>query len=816
MKKYGIIFLIFISISHVVGAATKTDSIEFDSLSIIGKQFIPNTFFKNRYQGNVFEEYIDNYQEFIIYQTETTGDFSQGNLQTFSILGNSHKWNKFYIDDFRIDDRFFAGNSLYKFDLYETNLSIDLWNSSIEFSSVFDSSNSILSSYNHGGLGGAAPFSENLIHLFHRTARDAMYIDIENKRKIRNSGEFWFHQNIKSKGKLLRQNLHVLSGQKMLVGFNYNGINDYYPENYTSISMNGELPFSFFKFFDSMHYLVGFSNRDYLFTEYNYAKNESSKYKNFNASIYGKKQNDKFKLTSGFNFSFKNIEHQNLEFSRNIIDQDGEGFEPWYPNSTVNELSHSFNFTRNLNSNLNLYAESYNSLIQFLPTQENFSNFLYYQKSDSDYCSLYVYDWTSNSFSSALLENKLGLNFHKQTANKKLEFDLKTDATFDGILLESKSMIRPNWQTEIALNFTPSKKFSISLNAGKKRIEYNYDQIKFLSNDYLNGKVYYWNDANNDKKFQSNEKSDLFTTTGGKHHFLSQNIKQQGVFYFEIPFKFTFGKHQILVENLYKKFFNQWQVYPQQKLDDAGFYVETDESKIFYLNDGEMNYLVDYFDSNFFQNENDNNSFLFNSPFYAGNTAKYQYNGNRFYISASWTSFMIVGFGSLGNGVLHNNLDVLSEQTSNPNLNNKRIGRLDSDRSYIARFMVSYKISRKFNFAFQFKYKDGQSFSVFKTHFYKNNGNNQIAIENYNTKGDNPFTGDFGRRKDAFFNSVIRLTYNGEILKNSFTANLSIYNIYDFETELAEYVFHPENIDERYSLEFNIPRGLIFSLKYEF
>ena len=101
---------------------------------------------------------------------------------------------------------------------------------------------------------------------------------------------------------------------------------------------------------------------------------------------------------------------------------------------------------------------------------------------------------------------------------------MKTDATFDGILLESKSMLRPNWQTELSLNYTPSKRFSISLNSGKKRIEFNFDQVKFLSNDYLNGEIYYWNDANGDKEFQIGEKSDLFTTTGGKHHFISQNL----------------------------------------------------------------------------------------------------------------------------------------------------------------------------------------------------------------------------------------------------------------------------------------------------
>jgi hypothetical protein len=817
MKCYILhLFLLIFTPLFAVGTNVKTDTLDYDTLSLIGKQFIPNTFFKNRFNNNSLEQYLDNYQEFVIYQTETTGDFSQGNLQTFSILGNSHKWNKFYINDFRIDDRFFAGNSLYKFDLYETNILIDLWNSNIEFTNNSNINNSVLTKFNYGGLGGTAPFSANLIHLFHSTGRETMYIDIKNQRKIKNSGEFWFHQNLKFKDKILKQNLYVLYGQKMLVGFNYKGNNDYYPEKYLTINMNGDLPFSLFKILDSMHYLCGISNRDYLFAEYNYSKNEAAKYKNFNASIYGKNQTEKLKLTSGFNFSYKNIEHQNLEFSRNFVDQDGEGFEPWYPNTVLKELSHSLNLTRKFNSNLSFYAETYNSLINVSPKQKNFRNTVYYQLSDTNYRSLYLYEWTSNSFSSTLLENKMGFNYHKESLTKKLKFDLKTDATFDAILLNEKSMFRPNWQTEISLNYSPSKKFSISLNAGKKRVAYNFDQVKFLSNDYLSGNIYYWNDANGDKEFQTNEKSDLFTTTGGKHHFVTQNLKQQGIFYFEIPFKFTFGKHQIFVENLYKKFFNQWQVYPQSEAKNLGFFIQNGENNVFFLNDGEMNYVIEYFDSDFFKNENDNISFLFNSPFYAGNTFKYQYNGNKFFISASWTSYMIVGFGSLGNGVLHNNIDVLSENSSNPNLHNYRIGRLDSDRSFIGRFLFSYKISEKINLSFQFKYKDGQPFAVYNTYFSENGDNTQIAIQNYNTKGDNPFTGDFGRRKDAFFDSVLGLTITGKLFKNNYSTNISIYNIYDFGTELSEYVFSPDLTNDRYTLELNIPRGIMFSFKYSF
>ncbi|MFH2142608.1 MAG: hypothetical protein ABIJ97_09315, partial [Bacteroidota bacterium] len=419
-------------------------------------------------------------------------------------------------------------------------------------------------------------------------------------------------------------------------------------------------------------------------------------------------------------------------------------------------------------------------------------------------------------FLSSLIENTMGMKYLKNSPNNKLSFFCNTAATADGMLIDNKSLFRPNWQMELSLLYSPFKQVSVAINTGKKRVVFNFDHIRFLSDNYMNGNIYYWNDLNTDKVYQEGEKSDFFTTTGGKFHSLTNKIKQPGIFYFEIPVKLHFGKHSFVVHNIYKKFFNQWSAYMDGDSDSNGFYSIYDEEMIYFLNNGIANYTVDYFDSDFMNSTNNNTSWFFDSPFYAGNTFKYQYNGKKFFISASWTRYMIVGFGSFGNGVLHNNIDVLSESSSNPNLENNRIGRLDSDRSLVGRLFLSYKFSDRFSLAFQFKYKDGQSFTSNQTLINSDGHDNQIAVWYIRTKGDNPLTNEKGSRKDAFFNSILRLIYNGKMYKKYFSINLSMYNIFDFGTELAEYIYPPDYSTHRYVLELNIPRGIMASFSYKF
>ena len=177
----------------------------------------------------------------------------------------------------------------------------------------------------------------------------------------------------------------------------------------------------------------------------------------------------------------------------------------------------------------------------------------------------------------------------------------------------------------------------------------------------------------------------------------------------------------------------------------------------------------------------------------------------------------MTGISSLGDGPLHNNIGGYSETTANPNNEFKILGRLDQDRAYIARMLFSYDVSDRLSFAVSGKFKDGQPFTNFDTKIYTDeSGNNQITIWNKRTKGINPFDGDFGSRKDAFFNFDLRAKYQLDINKLKMEFQAVIYNFYDFGTELHEYTFDPTNIKSRYALELNIPRGLMFTTKVYF
>jgi hypothetical protein len=206
-----------------------------------------------------------------------------------------------------------------------------------------------------------------------------------------------------------------------------------------------------------------------------------------------------------------------------------------------------------------------------------------------------------------------------------------------------------------------------------------------------------------------------------------------------------------------------------------------------------------------------------NTPFSQGWTIKYQLAHERFFFTASWTAYMAVGFSALGNGPLHNDVGVLSESFANPNTAKYAVGRLDNDRAYIARLFLSYKLNKKLSVAFQGYYKDGQPLANFDSYFYSDENGTQLALQNYRTKAQNPMNLMSGSRKDSFFNTELRVVFQNKLLNGLLEANLTIYNIYDFGTELAEYTFSPSgNSANRYSLELNIPRGAMITLMYKF
>lgn len=776
-----------------------------DSTSQFYNNITSKEFISKFYSYNNIEQFLDNYSEHITYQIETAGDISISDNQIFSIAGNSFQWNKYYIDNFRTNDLFFSGNNLYRPNFLNYSIEIDKNNGALLYNSELYENKRVGFSLNHSGLGGPAIFTDDLIHLFHRTAREALYIPIDEQRRVLFAGNIFTNYQIPFGDKMYNQYFSIDYGKRIMPDFDYKGIKEFYPENYTNIQATGELPL-ILKSFDSNNYLFSFNNRSNLFSEQYYGKNETAKLSNFNFSIYGK---NRF-LTSGLNLSFKKIAHNEPNFYRNIIDQDGEAFEPWYSDALIFDFSVPLYYKKEIKNNLFVKADLFNGLVFNNPTTGNYKNAIYLESYERSFTSLYLYEWRAEKFVSGLLENTIGISKNLKLLNQKMIIKSDIDITFDGFVVADKSKFSPNFQLNLETFIKPVKFFEMAVLIGRKRISYNYENIKYFSNHYLNANIYYWNDINNNQLYDSGESNNLFSNSGGKWHNLSSELRQPAYLYLDIPIKLNFTK-SFTIELLpfFKKYNNFWLTQYPVPESEVGFY----ENNNFYLNQGVVNYDVVPFYSSYMQSES--NSLIENSPFTKGYTFRFQVLKPKFFFSASWTAYMVVGYSALGNGILHNNLNVLSESHANPNTQIHNTGRIDSDKSYVGRMLISYNFSEKFSSVFQLKYKDGQPFSFFLYDVKSDSLGNQAAIQNEKPKGDNPLNLVVGPRKDAFFNTELRFVYIINLFKNRLDLNLSCYNIYDFGTELAEYAFSPAK-DNRYVLELNIPRGIVFSAIYNF
>jgi len=818
MKKYLLLIIINYLVNNIFAQEIDTTFIN---------RIYNADFFKDKYLHQNFEQFADNYHDFIIYQVETAGDYSYPNPYVFSINGGSYKWNKYLFNNFKINDLFFSGSSLHKLQIIDNNINVDIYNSIISINSNKNNNSSILLQFNHGTLGDRLPNADKIINEItgHVSPYERLLKPIDFRRKVKNNLSLNIHNIIEKDNKVFFQNIYINSGQRMHTNFNYGGIDNYYPENYIQFHINGNLPSISEKILDENYFMLTFSKRDKLYSEFYFNENETAIINSLNFSLFGTKKRD---YTTGFNFSFKKIKHNDLNFSRNFADIDGEGFEPWYADGKSIEIEYYHNQNFRLTDNLEISAELSNGLINFSPAFNSSYNTVYYQTNDFDYRPLYYIEWNYKTFNGFLHDNSLGIVYKKSMLKNKFNYKGEFNLTLDGFNTEKENFIKPSWEFYFYLSLKLFNNLYLGINLGKKQLPFDSDYIKFFSGNYMSGKIYYWKD-NNDNIFSENEKGQFFTTTGGLYHSISDNMLQPNEIFFDLPIEFKLNsKNTFSIVGQYRQYRDLWGIIYTKEAYEQGFYINNNiniykdqkpEIKpIYFLNNREVFYTTSNNYSENFKKGNNNSNWLFSNPFYAGSTFKYEYHSKKLYISTSITAYMLVGYGSLGNGVLHNNLSVLSESMANPNSYFYYSGRLDADRSYIGRLLISYQINSRLTTVFQFKYKDGQSFNSFGTMINTDlNGNNQVAIWNSNVKGDNPFTGQLSRREDCFYNSEIRIKYSLPIKDKKIDFNVSVYNLLDLGFQLVEATFPPiTDNGDRKVIDIQIPRGFIISLTYQY
>lgn len=789
-----------------------TSSVEVKKFINLSKNFVSSSFIDSTYLQYDVDDYIDNYSPFIHHQIETGGGFSTPDPYTFAFTGASFKWNQYYMNGHRFNDAFTPGKSLHKPNLIGTSLLLSPSNLKMEFFKEKNQAARYRIKYNHGPLGGRVANADAIVNNLsgHSSSYDRRLVDFDWRRGIRGSFELYNNNVMEWDGKLWAYELLAQFGDREITTFNELGLNGSVREDFNRLYMAGQMPTRGL-FLDEINYMFSATRRNRAFSEYYYNFNETADHKEINFSVYGSNtyEGNRNQLNTGINVSYQELIHNDLNFSRNVFDVDGEGFEPWYPDAGIFQLSHHLLRTKQIKDIALLSIEGYNAWIQHNSRSENFYNTEYLQDDIGNYNALYYTEWESQSFGTALLENTVSLEKSKLHGNHLLSY--KVGVGVDGFVLGDESFISLTPQFEFNL-VSSHDKFNYGFNFGHKRIPFHFDQVRFLSDDYLSGNKYYWNDFNSNGIFDGGEKGDLFTTTGGSSRSLADGIKQPSMWYVDIPLRYKTGENSnFTLTGQYRSFRNQWRVAYDKSPEEYGYY---NDEGIFFLHEGEVNYEVVQFDSDRMNAATERSGFLFDNPFYAGASMQYERKGKKLFIGLSFTAYMVVGYGALGNGVLHNNVDVLSESQANPNTYIKYLGRLDTDRSYVGNIFLSYKANERWTMLFSAKYKDGQPFNTYSTALAGSGENQQAAIWSRGIPGDNPFTGEFNKREDAFWNMELRTRYTAQLNQHPLQLELGIYNFFDLGLEIAEYGFGQGVLDGRPALDVQTPRGIQFALAY--
>lgn len=799
MKHYVAIFLLAIA-TPILFAQNPVHT------KMSGESEVPTEFFREWYHRSDLIYYLEALSDHTIAETTTYGQWWIPERLAIAVEGLPSTANRYYIDGMRTDDRFQAGSSLYVPNMQQYNLCINTHTSQLYFSLDSTSRDYVQATYNTGQLGNGEPAwgTAAIFNITHRSPMESAdtYKHITARRHLTGAGTLDAAYTIKdTQGKGYRQHIYAAYGQRNITRENHQGLildNPLYQADYYKVQADGQLPICTNSVFDYLGYRMNFSGREDGGSELLYNYNEVYDHKNYSGMLYAKGKH----LTTGLNWSTNTVLHSNQEFSKNILDQDGESFDPWIADGNTHELSWAVKYDQSLTDWLSVHVDAYNSMIHFNPKNQHFTNVVYMQSPIDEHAKdLYRYEWESNAYTGGLLENTFGLKAHYDM-NEKLSLNAHLDITLDAILLRNKSKVNGNIQAGINLDLHPCKWFEMGVSLSHERMPYTVDQLRYFSDDYMNANVYY---ARTDE---------LYATTGGKYHHYKKGLLQTSYLELDIPIHLHFGKHEIVLQQSYKKFFNAWHTNYLGAPEDYGYYQDHNGVDVFYLNGGIQEYEVGV--APVF-----GNNWLMNSPYYFSQLTRYTYTGRKVLVSVSWQSMQASGYCGLGNGFQTNNLGALSETTANPNTSNvidnqggehRGVGRYNLDKGYVCRFYLAYNICEWLQAGMTVKWTDGKPFTDYM--YYANN--NQVSILPKESRGTNPTDGNFGKRHCAKYNIDLHIQGKWQVRDIPMRLNIECYNMWDFCHDLAEMSFVQDiPYAHRASMIMDIPVGLLATYTIE-
>ena len=305
-------------------------------------------------------------------------------------------------------------------------------------------------------------------------------VSLNSRKHVVGAGHADVTYGIPSEGRIYTQHIHAGYGVRRQLRYDYNGICGTYDADYYQVQLDGQLPVAPNAAFDALHYILRAGFRADGYSEFGYNENEAARQINHSFSVYGNKdfgRNGEF--TTGLTYALRRDRHRDLQFSRNVLDVDGEAFEPWYPDGQTHELNWAVDYRYAILPWLKVHLDSYNSFLHFNPSQNEWTNSAYFQGHYMAAIPLYDYSWSAQSFSAGMLENTLSLEADYPVL-PWMRLSGSIAATLDGMLVRGKSLVTPSWEAKLDIHFEPTRWFRADIIVANYRIPHTYEQLRFL------------------------------------------------------------------------------------------------------------------------------------------------------------------------------------------------------------------------------------------------------------------------------------------------------------------------------------------------
>lgn len=498
------------------------------------------------------------------------------------------------------------------------------------------------------------------------------------------------------------------------------------------------------------------------------------------------------------NFSFlwekNHLTPQRLNFPKDLMDNDGEGFWPFSQWGDFTAATWrgklSWPFTQPTIQSLVLhgYLDFKYSLLSAWEAAHQY-NPIYFANQPYQVIlweESQPYRNTNASFRGGLrgqwrVKKNLSLSVKLFLQTSSLRFSQK---------VINLNFIQPGF--DLGLTFSPHHRLQFLLAYGRLPWEVRENLNFFLENNRPQGEIYFWRDANQDTYFQQGEETSLYRLTGGPVHSPASNltspVNRRLLFIVHSPLSSTFrlqltGTVKEVDHNFWVKFQKPY-----------GHYVSLQEKSLYLLDQPATHFLL----SNYSFTE---------KPFYAELTLNlFGQQQDKWYFSFSFMAHLGMGYTSFGNGPTANDIGINDESQASPNTWINGYGRVDGDRAFVGKMFFGFYLVPRLFLSATLKYRDGHPFAFIDT--YQIGEERLFVFQTIQAENKKGIKG--GPREDYLSDISLKLTYSLPLKKAHVDLSLSLFNAFDFGSELSEYVFSG---GKRYALELQIPRSLRLNLR---